>query len=104
MIDIALILTKKFVGAEWVLDGDSYEGLEWLDDSPKPTEKQLIGFWDEVKYAQAFELTRRSRQDAYQQTADPLFFKFQAGEATEQEWLTARQEVVDANPYPAKSK
>ena len=50
------------------------------------------------------ESVRQARQNAYQQTSDPLFFKFQAGEATKEEWLAARQEVVDANPYPAKSK
>jgi hypothetical protein len=60
--------------------------------------------WAAGAHERAMEEVRRKRQNAYQQTADPLFFKFQAGEATEQEWLTARQEVVDANPYPAKSK
>jgi hypothetical protein len=104
MIDIALILTKKFPGAEWFLDGDAYEGLNWLDNSKKPTEAEIVKHWDEVHYEQVLELTRRSRQNAYGQTADPLFFKFQAGEATKEEWLAARQAVVDANPYPAKSK
>ena len=60
--------------------------------------------WAAGAHDRAMEDVRKARQNAYQQTADPLFFKFQAGEATEQEWLTARQEVVDANPYPAKSK
>jgi len=40
------------------------------------------------------------RREAYQRESDPLFFKFQAGEATEQEWLDARAAVVAANPYP----
>lgn len=40
------------------------------------------------------------RREAYQRESDPLFFKFQAGEATEQEWLDARAAVVVANPYP----
>jgi hypothetical protein len=60
--------------------------------------------WAAGEHDRNMEEVRRKRQNAYQQTADPLFFKFQAGEATEQEWLTARQEVVDANPYPAKTK
>jgi hypothetical protein len=30
-----------------------------------------------------------------------LFFKFQAGEATEQEWLDARAKIALDNPYPA---
>jgi hypothetical protein len=60
--------------------------------------------WAAGEHDRNMEEIRRLRQNAYQQTADPLFFKFQAGEGTKQEWLTARQEVVDANPYPAKSK
>jgi len=29
-----------------------------------------------------------------------LFFEYQRGEATEQEWLDAVQAVKDAHPYP----
>ena len=60
--------------------------------------------WAAGAHERAMEEVRRKRQNEYQQTADPLFFKFQAGEATEQEWLAARHEVVDDNPYPAKTK
>ena len=28
-------------GEEWTLNGDSYEGLTWLSDTPKPTKKEL---------------------------------------------------------------
>lgn len=42
------------------------------------------------------------RREAYQRESDPLFFKWQAGEATEQEWLDARAAVVAANPYPTQ--
>jgi hypothetical protein len=45
MIDYAAILTLKYKGTEWVLNGDEYEGLEWLSDSPKPTKKQLDDLW-----------------------------------------------------------
>jgi hypothetical protein len=41
-----------------------------------------------------------ARKAAYQQIADPVFFQYQAGEATEQEWLEARASVVTAHPYP----
>jgi hypothetical protein len=40
------------------------------------------------------------RQADYALTADPLFFQWQRGEATEQEWLDAVQAVKDAHPYP----
>jgi hypothetical protein len=43
-----------------------------------------------------------ARQAAYETEADPLFFKWQANEATEAEWLAKRQEIRDRYPYPTK--
>lgn len=43
-----------------------------------------------------------NRQAAYTQEADPIYFKWQAGEATEAEWLAKRQEIRDRYPYPAE--
>jgi hypothetical protein len=48
-MDIAIILSKKYKGQEWVLNGDSYEGLTWLSESPKPTEEELRDLWQEVQ-------------------------------------------------------
>jgi hypothetical protein len=42
------------------------------------------------------------RQAAYTAEADPLFFQWQAGEGTEAEWLTKRQEIRDRYPYPSE--
>lgn len=49
---------------------------------------------------QQFEIIKINRLLAYQKNADPLFFKWQAGEATKEEWLDARSLVVEQNPYP----
>ena len=48
-MDIASILSTKYIGSEWTLSGDDYEGLTWLSDSPKPTEKQLLDLWPSVQ-------------------------------------------------------
>jgi hypothetical protein len=48
-MDIAIILATKYAGSEWILDGDSYEGLTWLSDSPKPTQEELEDLWPEVQ-------------------------------------------------------
>ena len=42
------------------------------------------------------------RKAAYTAEADPLFFKWQAGEGTEEEWKAKRQEIRDRYPYPAE--
>jgi hypothetical protein len=48
-MDIAIILTTKYIGSQWTLNGDGYEGLTWLSESPKPTEKQLQDLWPTVQ-------------------------------------------------------
>jgi hypothetical protein len=47
-MDIAAVLTNKFVGSEWTLNGDNYEGLTWLSETEKPTLEELENLWDEV--------------------------------------------------------
>ena len=49
MIDYTQILSTKYKDAEWTLNGDDYEGLTWLSDTPKPTKKTLDDLWAEVK-------------------------------------------------------
>jgi len=46
------------------------------------------------------ELVEQARAAAYRETSDPIFFQYQRGDATEQEWLDAVQAVKDAHPYP----
>lgn len=47
-MDYTLILRKKYAGNEWTLNGEDYEGLVWLSETPKPTKKTLDSLWDEV--------------------------------------------------------
>ena len=49
MADYATILTRKYPGQEWVLNGDSYEGLTWLSESEKPSQEELDGLWETVQ-------------------------------------------------------
>ena len=55
---------------------------------------------DPVVFTQAEQEAKR--QAAYTAEADPLFFKWQAGEGTEEEWKAKRQEIRDRYPYPAE--
>jgi hypothetical protein len=48
-MDIPNILSSKYIGSEWTLNGDTYEGLTWLSDSPKPTQEELENLWPEVQ-------------------------------------------------------
>jgi hypothetical protein len=51
MIDYALILSVNYAGSQWSLNGDSYDGLTWLDNSPKPTKAELDALWESTKAA-----------------------------------------------------
>jgi len=99
-MDIALILSTKYVGSEWTLDGEEYSGLTWQSDTPKPTEKQLSDLWPSVEYENAYAQVEQARAQAYRETSDPIFFEYQRGDKTEAEWLAAVEAVKDAHPYP----
>ncbi len=49
MIDYSLILTKNYVGKEWSLIGNSYDGLEWNDTTPKPSKEELDSQWNSIQ-------------------------------------------------------
>ena len=69
-MDIANILTRRYAGSEWTLDGDAYTGLTWLSDTPKPTEAALLKAWPSVESEIAAEA--QARLDAKASTIDKL--------------------------------
>jgi len=99
-MDISLVLSRRYPGSEWTLNGDSYSGLTWLSDGEAPTLAELEAEWAQVEYEAAYEAVQKQRQAAYQSESDPVFFDYQRGEVTEQDWLDAVQAVKDAHPYP----
>lgn len=46
MIDYSLILATHYLDFEWTLNGDSYDGLTWLSNTPKPTQAELNALWE----------------------------------------------------------
>jgi hypothetical protein len=48
-----------------------------------------------------FEEVQAARHAAYVEQSDPVFFRWQRGQATEQDWLAAVAAVDAAHPYPA---
>jgi hypothetical protein len=41
MLDYSQILSVNYPTAQWSLSGDSYDGLTWLSNTPKPTQAEL---------------------------------------------------------------
>lgn len=100
MTDYAAVLTANYPDASWTLEGDTYDGLTWLSDTPKPTKNTLDAAWPAVQYANAYAAVEDARRAAYTIEADPLFFEWQRGDGTEQAWLDAIAAVKAAHPYP----
>jgi hypothetical protein len=48
------------------------------------------------------EQQQEARANAYRDEADPLFFKYQRGEGSEQEWLDKIEEIRQRFPYPTE--
>lgn len=103
-MDYSTTLTYARPGELWTLSSNSYDGLEWLDAAPKPTDAELKAAWPEAKYKSEYDKVSEARRIAYTSESDPVFFQYQRGEKTEQEWLDAVKAVNDANPYPKAPK
>jgi len=56
-----------------------------------------------VAHEQALESARQARAAAYASESDPLFFKAQAGEVDQSEWITKREEIRARFPYPEET-
>ena len=69
-MDIAQVLTRSYPDAIWTLNGDSYAGLTWLSDIPKPTEAALVKAWPSVQSEIAAEA--QAKLDAKVSTIDKL--------------------------------
>jgi hypothetical protein len=53
MIDYSLILSTNYASSQWSLNGDSYDGLTWLSDTPKPSQSELDALWESTQAAVA---------------------------------------------------
>ena len=100
MIDYPAVLTANYSDALWTLEGDNYDGLTWLSDTPKPTQADLDAAWPQVEYDRQVAAVENARRADYESQSDPLFFEWQRGDGTEQAWLDAVAAVKAANPYP----
>jgi hypothetical protein len=100
MIDYTAILSANYKGAQWTFNGDTYDGLTWLDETPKPTQAELDAQWPQVYYNNQVAAVETTRRTQYEAQSDGLFFEWQRGTNTKEAWESAVQAVKDANPYP----
>lgn len=103
-MDIQLILRTNYPNTEWALTGFDYAGLEWLDESPKPTKAALEKQWADVQYQTALNAVSEQRRQAYTLESDPLAFKYQETELAEDKaaWLAKKAEIQARYPEPVQ--
>ena len=91
-------------GAQWVLTGDEYSGLEWLDESQEqPTEEALLAEaerlqaeWDALEY-------QRLRKPEYPPIEDYIDGIVKGDEAQMQAYIDACLAVKEKYPKPIPS-
>lgn len=49
MTDYTFILSRNYSDKQWSINGDDYDGLIWLDESPKPSREQLDQEYQDYK-------------------------------------------------------
>ena len=100
MTDYAAVLTVLAPGASWSMSGNDMATLEWYDETVPPTQAECDAAWPQVAWDAEYAAVQAARHAAYVTDADPVFFRWQRQQATEQEWLAAVSGVDAANPYP----
>ena len=89
-------------GAQWVLRGDDYSGLEWLDtEQTKPTEAQVLAEIDRLKAEYETIRYRDQRQPEYPplaDLADALFWQAKGDDSKMTAYVAAVQAVKDKYP------
>ena len=79
------------------------DGTVWLgtdDDRTYPDPAPIHVEYAQLVAQQPHKSVEHARLVAYEQTSDPIFFKWQRGDATEAEWREAVAKVKADNPYP----
>jgi hypothetical protein len=93
-------IQSLYPGAEWVLQGDTYEGLLWKDRViPKPTEQELSAEVLRLQNDWNAKSYQRLRAPEYPSIGDQLDALWKGGDAAA-EMLTKVQAVKNKYPKP----
>jgi hypothetical protein len=105
--DYAATIEVVRPGAAFVINGNDYSTLEWLDTSPKPTKKTLDDAWPDVELAESIKAVDEARQRRYIRETDPIFLEAWAnanpgGQPDLTAWRAARAQVKLDLPKPTR--
>lgn len=100
IFDIPSALQTLRPNSQWVHRGDSYEGIEWLDETQTcPTEQEVTAEIARLQAEYDAQLYRRQRAVEYPSIGDQLDALFHAG-VFPAEMVAQIQAIKDKYPKP----
>jgi hypothetical protein len=102
MKDLTKALASLYQDAQWVLSGDSYDGLDWLpgNTKPKPSLEELEAEADRLQAEWEAKQYQRDRAKAYPSLADQMDMQYWDKINGTTTWADAIQAVKDKYPKP----
>ena len=89
--DIPSALQALKPGAEWVLRGTEYSGLEWMDSGQQPTEQEVKAKLIELDAAEPMRLLRIERNKKIAETD----WRVLPDQTPSDDWINYRQALRD---------
>jgi len=89
--DIGSALLNLKPGAQWVLRGTEYSGLEWLDSGQQPTEQEVKAKIIELDAAEPMRLLRIERNKKIAETD----WRVLPDQTPSDDWINYRQALRD---------
>lgn len=92
MSDIPTALKSLTPGAEWIVYGEDYSGIEWLDKiQTKPTEDEVNAKVAELKAAEPMKLLREERNKRLTESDWVVIKATELGKTVSEKWVGYRQ-------------
>ena len=97
MRDLSKAILSLYPGAQWSLNGESYEGLTWMpgNDKPKPSKEELEAEADRLYQEWLNNQYQRDRAKAYPSFADQFDTLYHGGYDA---WKASIDEVKNKFP------
>ena len=92
----ALFSLKR--GKEWTVDGNTYAGINWLDETDtKPTEAEVNAEIDRLNMLETYQIPRLKQYPSIQNQLDLLYWDKKNGT---NKWVETIDKVKSDNPKP----
>jgi len=103
-IDYTIVLNNGWAGLWKSINTNDPNQIVMVEGVEAPTKKELDNYWalnkDKIIKNQKEREIIRLRREAYQNEADPLFFKWQRGEIEKKEYTDKVEEIRQRIPKP----